>query len=219
MMENLLASWPLAVVIIVIACLLIFRSPLSDLISRIRRVGYGNRSIDVSGQASVAVEKQKEPDATAAIITVPAAHMLPPGSELYAPHEEEIRAALTTANLPHDLEKAWLIRLVATTRVQRVHEVNYRIILGSQITLMLAANTSNATTMEKAREIFDQAKVTYPTIYQNFTFEAWIHYPVFVRLLRKEATAAGITLLRITPAGRDFLHYLVDNSLTDAKVG
>jgi hypothetical protein len=32
-------------------------------------------------------------------------------------------------------------------------------------------------------------------------------------------TAAGVTVFKITPAGRDFLHYLVANSLTDGKAG
>jgi hypothetical protein len=73
--------------------------------------------------------------------------------------------------------------------------------------------------MDKAREIFDQAKATYPSLYQNFAFEAWKQYPVSVGLLRTETTAAGVTLFHITPAGRDFLHYLVDNSLTNPKIG
>jgi hypothetical protein len=215
--------WPLAVVLIAIACLLIFRSPISNLINRIRRVSYGNKSVDMDGgQATIAVEKQKEPNAAATIAashTIPASHMKPAPNEVYAPFEQRIRAALTAVNLPYDLEKDWLIREVATVRVQRIHEINYRLVLGSQLSLMLLANTSTPPTMDKAREIFDQAKATYPSLYQNFAFEAWKQYPVSVGLLRTETTAAGVTLFHITPAGRDFLHYLVDNSLTNPKIG
>jgi hypothetical protein len=133
--------WPLAVVLIAIACLLIFRSPIANLINRIRRVSYGNKSVDVDGgQATIAVEKQKEPNAAATIAardTIPASHMKPAPNEVYAPFEQRIRAALTAANLPYDLEKDWLIREVATVRVQRIHEINYRLVLGTQLSLML----------------------------------------------------------------------------------
>jgi hypothetical protein len=224
-MEKLfeIFAWPLAAVVIAIVCLLVFRSPVSDLIKAIRRVSYGNKSVDMNGgQATIAVEKQKKPDAVATITatdTIPAAHAKPPPNEVYAPFEQRIRAELTSANFPSDLERDWLIREVATARVQRIHEINYRFVLGSQLSLLLAANTSTSPTMDKAREIFDQAKAMYPALYQDFTFEAWKQYPINVGLLRAETTATGITLFRITPAGRDFLHYLVDNSLTDPKAG
>jgi hypothetical protein len=224
-MEKLVEifAWPLAVVVIAVVCLLIFRSPVSDLINRIRRLSYGNKSVDMNGgQATIAVEKQKKPDAVATITasdTIPAAHAKPPPNEIYDPFEQRIRAILTSANYPYDLERDWLIREVAIARVQRIHEINYRLVLGSQINLMLLANTKNPPTTEKAREIFDQAKAMYPALYQDFTFEAWKQYPTNIGLLRAETTATGITLFRITPAGRDFLHYLVDNSLTDPKAG
>jgi hypothetical protein len=228
MMEKLLenAPWPLATVAIIIVFLCLFRSPISNLIGRIRRVSYGNKTFDMAGgQATVAVEKQKEVEgpagtgALAARDTIPASHMMPPPSELYAPIEQTIQKALTEAKLPIDLEKAWLIRAVAANRIQHAHEIVFRLVLGSQISLMLLANTPNPPTTEKAREIFDQAKAQFPAIYHNFTFEAWRHFPINVGLLRTEVTETGVTVFKITPAGRDFLHYLVDNSLTDGKVG
>ena len=103
--------------------------------------------------------------------------------------------------------------------VQRIHEINYRLIVGSQLALMLKANTQEPTTVEKARAIYDAAKQQYPEIYQNFTFEAWSHWPVMAGLLRTEQPPSGPFVYKITPAGRDFLHYLVDNSLTTGKFG
>jgi hypothetical protein len=146
-------------------------------------------------------------------------HALPPPNEVYAPMEQQIQAALTQIKLPADVEKAWLIRTVATVRVQRAHEIVYRLVLGSQINLMLLANTPTPPTIEKAREIFDQARSAFPAIYNNFEFEAWRQFPVRAGLLQMEVTAAGGTVFRITPVGRDFLHYLVDNALTEGKVG
>jgi hypothetical protein len=144
---------------------------------------------------------------------------MPPPNEVYAPTEKTIRTALTQSQIPADAEKAWLIRTAAVFSVQRAHEITYRVILGSQINLMLLANTPNPPTTEKAREIFDQAKSAFPAIYTNFEFEAWSQYPIRAGLLRMEATTADVTVFRITPTGRDFLHYLVENALTEGKVG
>jgi hypothetical protein len=214
MMEKLLefASWPLALVVIALFFFFLFRSPISDLVGRVRGMSYGNKSVDMGGQATGAVEKQKEIDGPAVLAahdTIPATQMMPPAIEVYAPIEQALRATLKEIDLPHDLEKAWLIRAVATARTQHAHEIVFRLVLGSQITLMLLANTPNPPTTEKAQEIFDQAKTQFPAIYHNFAFEAWRHFPISVGLLRTEVTAAGVTVFKITPAGRDFLHYLV----------
>jgi len=224
LLENL--PLPLALVIIALSFFFIFRPQISAAIDRFRGASFGSKSLDMSGsQASVAVEKQKQVEGTvgtatlAAPDTVPASRMMPPPSELYAPIEQQIRGALTEAKLSNDLEKAWLIRSLAVTRVQRQHEIIYRLVLGSQISLMLLANTPNPPTIEKAREIFEQAKSTFPAIYTNFKFDAWKQFPINVGLLRTDVTTAGATVLRMTPAGRDFLHYLVDNALTEGKVG
>jgi hypothetical protein len=224
-MDKLLetAAWPLALAIVAIAFFVVFRSPISELLRRARGVTYGNKSIDLSGgQASVAVERQKETEPPQSELVapdmVPASHAMPPASEIHAPFEQGIKAALPD-NLPRDLEKAWLIRAVAVARVQRAHEINYRTILGSQIALMQLANTSDPPTTAKAREIYDGARAAFPVIYANFAFETWSHWPVMVGLLRTEQTAAGSSLFRITPAGRDFLHYLIDNSLTARRIG
>ena len=227
-MEKLLenAAWPLAIVVIAIVFFCLFRSPISNFIGRIRGVSYGNKSLDMAGsQTAGAVEKQKQvegPGGRAAVAlpdAILASHAMPSPNEVYAPIEQEIQTALTQSQFPADVEKAWLIRFAAAGRVQRAHEIAYRLVLGSQINLMLLANTPNPPTTEKAREIFDQAKSAFPTIYNNFEFEAWRQFPINAGLLRMDVTPAGVTVFRITPAGRDFLHYLVENALTEGKVG
>jgi hypothetical protein len=62
--------------------------------------------------------------------------------------------------------------------------------------------------------MYETAKTAYPDIYKDFSFETWIRFPINAGLMREEAT-----VLRITPLGQDFLHYLVQNSLTNPKHG
>jgi hypothetical protein len=142
----------------------------------------------------------------------------PPPSLAIAPVEAEIDAALKTANLSHELERAWLIRTVALLRVARGHEIAYRLIVGSQLSLMLQANTANPPTMIQAQQIYDGAKKALPDLYQAFPFETWLHWPINSGLLKIESAGAD-QILRITPIGQDFLHYLIDNSLTSPKYG
>ncbi len=65
LLEKALGSWPLAVVICVLAFLLIFRSPLVQLISNVRRASYGKTSIEWSGDPKAAAEQQKEAESSA----------------------------------------------------------------------------------------------------------------------------------------------------------
>jgi hypothetical protein len=54
-------------------------------------------------------------------------------SAIYLP----MRRTLDQFKLPPDMEQAWLIRAFCNGRFRAGHERNYRIILGSQIQLLL----------------------------------------------------------------------------------
>ena len=214
-------AWPSALVTCVLGSLIIFRGPIATVIARIMRAAYGDKSIDFADeQPKAAAEQQKklEPPATETSM-VPATHALPPPSEVHAPIEREIKEGMTNAKLPVDVEKAWLVRAVAALRISRAHEIVYRLIVGSQITLLLQANTATPPTTESAREIYEAAKTSFPDLYSSFALETWLQFPVNMGLMRIEPASAGPAKLKITPLGQDFLHYLVDNSLTAPKYG
>jgi hypothetical protein len=71
--------------------------------------------------------------------------------------------------------------------------------------------------METARAIYDTAKTAFPEVYANFAFDSWVGYPVNAGLLTRSGTTPS--RLTITPLGQDFLHYLINNSLTAPKAG
>ena len=222
MLEKALGSWPLAVALAVVICvlafLLIFRSPLVQLISNVRRASYGKTSIEWSGDPKAAAEQQKEAESSAQeprLPMVPANAALPPPSDVHAPIEREIRTALD--NLPAEVKQAWLIRAFAVARVERIHEIVYRLIFGSQLDLVLAANTQTPPDKAGAAQIYERARAAFPDAYAAFNFDAWLHFPIAMGLLTLSPAGAGAESIRITPAGRDFLHYLVNNSLTGPK--
>src|SRR5262249_1573960 len=119
----------------------------------------------------------------------------------------------TSVKIAPDVEKAWLIRAVAIFRVWAAHERTYRLITGSQLELLLRANTAPVKT-DTARQMYETAKANHPNWYNDFAFETWVSFPMNVGFLREEPSGLRITLL-----GQDFLHYLINNSLTGPKYG
>jgi hypothetical protein len=109
-METVFSSWPLAAIICFVVFLLIFRGPISAAIGRFRRVKVAGQSIDLSGEQE---QKKIETAIATTVVTVPVT-ALPPPSNVYAPIEEGLKNAMATAKLPADVEKAWLIRTIAT---------------------------------------------------------------------------------------------------------
>ena len=143
----------------------------------------------------------------------------PPPPEAIVPFESRIKAALAESNASHEVKIAWLVRALAVAQIHRAHETSYRLILGSQIALLLKLNTGASVRKSDAREIYEQAKKNYPPIYENFSFGDWITWPKNVGLITLPDETTDNGLVAITPAAKDFLHYLVETGLTGEKVG
>src|SRR5258708_2746333 len=134
--------WPLAAVACVLIVVITLRYAPFEFFSRARRPGSGGKSLLVDPYRAFAVNQQRELEQVKpAGETVHATHVLPPPNPALDQFEQEIQTLLAEIKLPPELEKAWLIRIVAHWRVMYGHEVTYRMIVGSQITLLLLANT------------------------------------------------------------------------------
>jgi hypothetical protein len=222
MIEKIIeyAFWPLAVVVCVFGFFLIFRSSLSALIRGVRRASHGETSIEWSGDPKTTAEQQVEAETSvkkAALPMVPASAALPPPTEVHSSIEQEIRTALGNSNLPIEVQREWLIRGLAVTRLERAHEVVYRLIFGSQLDMLVAANSLSPPDLAGAKQIYERTKAAFPDFYEKFSFELWLHFPIGVGLLTPPSPGGSPANFRITPRGRDFLHYLVANSLTSPK--
>jgi hypothetical protein len=85
-------------------------------------------------------------------------------------------------------------------RLARDHERAYRLIVGSQLALLVQANSLTPPTMSQARQLYEAAKAANPEFYRSFPFETWTHWPVTAGLLRID-TSGPEQMLRITPVG------------------
>lgn len=212
-----MSTWPIAVVLIVLIVSLVFRGPLASLISRARRATIPGGSVDFGSDPSTTVAKQQESKPVSA--ADPTSLAPPPPSEVYDPIDKELQKTITNTNAPPEIERAWLVRTITTLRVNYAYEIIYRLIVGSQIALILEANTNAPPDTDRARAIFNAAKTSFPEVYANFPFETWLNFPVNQGLLRIEPASTGPAAVKITPLGRDFLHYLVNAGLTSGRSG
>jgi hypothetical protein len=213
-------KWPLVFLICFLVALFVLRSAITKLFDRARRAGFGNKTIDFApgpaAEQQLTLEAQKS---TGESLSVRVEDVLPPPMEIYAPYEKEIVTTLEKTKYPPNIEKAWLIRAVAVNRVMAGHESIYRLILGSQLELLLAANSGVPPDLARAHEIFNNAKATFPSIYTNFAFEGWLHWVTSTTGLMSLQSFGAQQVLRTTPLGKDFLHYLVASGLTSPKPG
>jgi hypothetical protein len=217
-----LFKWPLTLFLSVVALAFIFRKPFTDAINRIQRVKSGDHSVDMSSEPRSSVEKQKDstPDSlptsptVAATVTVPTAIAMPAQHPIFSDAEKPILAMLKASNVPHEVERHWLVREMIIARANRAHEQIYRTILGSQIELLLMANTASRANDAQARAIYERARENHPDLYKDFAFENWIAWPTNVGLLIHEGGQ-----WRSSVIGQEFMKYLVENGLTGPKYG
>jgi hypothetical protein len=210
-------KWPAAALI----GILIFRKGVETLIGRVRRAALGSRSVDFAEPAAIVSEQQQQKQITKLTVSEPTAGEAPPPPPAPALRaiEETIAAAVSTSTASEDVKRAWLIRGVAVARLEKAHETTYRLIMGSQIGLLLQANTGATFEVDAARAIYDEAKTKYPEIYKAFEFEAWLNWPANIGLIKIDRGAPNKSKITITDLGKDFLHYLVGVGLTSAKIG
>jgi hypothetical protein len=211
-------AWPLAAIVGVFLVALVFRGPISKLLGRITAFKYGDAAVETAAEApraSIELQKEEQPATPAGPIpTVPAAHAMPPAFPMLEQFERGTREELERLALPRELERAWLIRAWALADYRHAHEITFRTLLGSQINLLHAAASVSPPDAQAARAIFDRAKVEYPALYEGFSYEMWLNYPVTRGLVHMDGAR-----IRATLTGQDFLKYLVDFGLTFPKVG
>jgi hypothetical protein len=103
-------------------------------------------------------------------------------------------------------EVEYLTTMSATLMLAGLFERTYGAIFGSQIALLSQVNSSPITP-DRAKEIYSIAAAAFPLVYENYSFEQWLHFmESFVLISRAEDGAIVITL-----RGRGFLRFCIEN--------
>ncbi|WBL76040.1 hypothetical protein I3J27_23765 [Bradyrhizobium xenonodulans] len=203
---------------VALAALLMFRSTVTSLVSRAKSAAFGDKSVEFAEPTALAIEQKKQTIAVVEEQPPSQEAPPPPAPEAIVPFETNLKATLAQSHASDEVKIAWLVRGLAIEQIRRIHETNYRIILGSQIALLLKLNTGATIRLSDARELYEQTKKNHPGLYENFMFSEWVMWPKNVGLINFP-DIAETSPVTITPAGKDFLHYLVETGLTGEKPG
>jgi hypothetical protein len=211
-MDKLIETgvWPLAVVIIALAALLMLRVPLSRLLDRTRKIGAGDNAIDFSESRTELQQIQAQPSVN--VGQVPPYAIGPPTSAV-AEIEKQIIQTLSTYNETDDTKRQRLIRGFAIMALNHEFETIYRLIFGSQLDLLLRANAGGLDEAG-ADAIYQNAKSSFPTVHDSGSREMWLKFLSDRQLIdRKDGR------ISTNPKGKEFMQYLVEAGLTLPKGG
>jgi hypothetical protein len=101
--------------------------------------------------------------------------------------------------------------------VQATHEFIYSRIFGSQIEALkqLDLRGPMGASLEEAQQYFrDQVVKLHPEFYSGYGFDGWLGFLVFNNLVAKDEKSGRLT---VTPYGHDFLVYLREQRMNEAK--
>lgn len=204
-MEHLI--WPAAVVLLAGFVIWLTREPLRRLVDRIT-------SVDKSGIHAAPQQAIVAEEGTKAVSSQDLMELN--FNSVIAEQEGLLREALSKidCSLPGSRESL-LLRALARAVVASQFERTSMLIYGSQLELVVEATSRPAGIDEGMVERkFKEAKAAHSVFHERTNLESFRGFLLGNRLLIAEGDR-----LRITPFGKEFLKFLVDNGLTYRRPG
>ena len=188
-----------------------FREDLKRLLPNVEKIGPGGVSIRNAAQAAEQVNAK--PDVPLASLSELKQFV---SEDQLAPRMKWIRDNLPTDASRNEANKTeYLLAIAAAMTQQFLNEKRYRLIFGSQISLLKRLHEGLITSTSEATALYEVARSMAPEVYDRFdiTFERWLSF------LTSENLIADLPdgKLVITPEGKGLLRYLLDNRISDAK--
>ncbi len=126
--------------------------------------------------------------------------------------EDRVRKS-AEAHPPGTDRENFFVRTLAVGLWEYFFEVTWLTIFRSQIRAMEKLN-SGPRKIDEVRKYYDEAAITNPQHYSNYSFDAWLKY-----LFGRELILQNAETIAITERGREFLKYLVQRGLSaDSRV-
>lgn len=198
-------SWPIVSIIIINY----FRKPISRFLKKIRKVTYGEASIERQ------TKKQKDEKSKIDILTkgndfTYIDETLNKFSEKSKEFALQIIENETKISEVEDFQQKAerILKYSQLLIIVKSAERIYQLIYGSQIRLLQKLNYSS----EKSKNIkyfYDNAVNYFPETYQNYSFDNYLDFLVNQGLILYDRE---IDLISITEVGTDFLRYLVESN-------
>jgi len=205
-MEHLI--WPGVVLVLGIFLISILRKPLSRLIDRVTHIDKTGIRAAAQDAAAAKVEQRQ---------LIPSRDLMEVGfTPVIRDQENLLRNYL--ANIQFDTadeREALLLRALARSQVNAQFDRTNMLVYGSQLELLVDASSRPAGISEQElRAKFDQVKATDPVFHEQTTLDSYRGF-----LLNSGVFLLEGDRLKITPFGKEFLKFLVDNGLTHPRRG
>jgi hypothetical protein len=215
-------SWPVAFIIIVAFVILLFRKTLNKLLQRGGvKIGKDLMSIDVATAAAAVSDQSETAPIENSLSIKPDSEADPRLAQVKRPNvsviireqEERIRADLSKLQLADAEAVDLLIQHLASTQLFLAAERLYRIIFGSQISVLKHLNLYSPVNRVIIQKFYDEAKEKFPQVYEPYPFEAYVNFMKSQNLVN---TPDDINY-SITQLGKDFLQWMVVEGRPEEK--
>lgn len=190
-------KWP----IVAIVAILLLVKPIKNLINRITKVGYGDKSIEATQQTVTKKIEQQE------ISTIDRALGMF-RTETIEMFVKAVESETEISKLSTDEEKIDRLKNYSTIiYVMRHFDHIYSSIFGSQIRILERLNTLQPEDKESLQFYYDNAKGYNPKFYENYPYENYLNFLFSFNLIREDDG-----FIQITNLGVDFLKYLTETN-------
>lgn len=203
--------WPLFISLALIIIARMFRTSISKVLERTKKVS--RDGIEIGG--SSASEQQLESTTVERSVTDANSLLI---NSLKGPallsREAEIREWLGTGNPSAEREET-LIQYCGVVAFCYQFERLYRWIYGSQLSFLQQLNESRpGLDLETVRLFYASGVEQYPDVYESYSFERWLEFLKSHDLLLVEAEN-----VRIADVGVEFLRYVLNMGYSTRKAG
>jgi hypothetical protein len=190
-------KWP---IVAIIAILLLIK-PIKNLINRVTKVGYGNKSIEANQQTVTKKIEEKEISEIDRAIGL----FRPETIEMFV---NAIKQETEVEKLKNDIEKIERHKNYSTIiYIMRHFDSIYSTIYGSQIRILERLNTLQPETRDSLKFYYENAKKYNPKFYENYPYEDYLNFLFSFTLIREDDGIIQLTIL-----GVDFLKYLIESN-------
>jgi hypothetical protein len=173
------------------------------------------RKVDVDAfgfKAKMDAVEQQQQEAHTSLPTVEVQTDLPPARPVVLSVEQKIRNHLSASQVDAQKQIVYLVRALAEMHLRAGAEFTYNRIFGSQIGALKWLDHQGGAPVADVVGYFNQYAQQYPDVYKSYNFDGWLAFLTGNGLLEQAGDR-----LRTTELGHEFLVYMAETRLSEAK--
>jgi hypothetical protein len=191
--------------------MLLFKRPLVELISRISKVGVGNKSISVHPPKIQKLDQDLPDRQSKDIIDIIFDTYSEDTMKIF--EERVIEDTLINKISPPEERADKLFRYAQALILVTHFNQTYALIYNSQIRILEFLNTSTSRHKDDLKPYYEQAKSDFPDMFEDYGFDDYLNFLVSNLLIN----VTPENIVEITVVGVDFLKFIIESRLPANK--